>query len=68
MDLKKFGNFNRIEMNSKEQNLDLTGTKQIHFNSFSFAGIHFNRMNIDLEILYFSKYFRHVSTFVSRLN
>jgi len=39
MDLKKFGNFNWIEMDSKDQNLDLTRTKQIHFNPFSFAGL-----------------------------
>jgi len=30
MDFKKFGNFNWIEMDSKNQNLDLT-RKQIHF-------------------------------------
>jgi len=38
MDLKKFGNFNWIEMDSKDQNPDLTRTKRIHFNPFSFAG------------------------------
>jgi len=27
MDFKKFGNFNWIEMDSKDQNLDLTRTK-----------------------------------------
>jgi len=31
MGFKKFGNFNWIEMDSKNQNLDLTRTKQIHF-------------------------------------
>jgi len=34
MDFKKFGNFNWIEMDSKDQNLDLTQTKRIHFCSF----------------------------------
>jgi len=36
MDFKKFGNW--VEMDSKDQNLDLTWTKRIHFNPFSFAG------------------------------
>jgi len=31
MDFKKFGNFNWIEMDSKDQNLDLTRTKRIYF-------------------------------------
>jgi len=34
MNLKKFGNFNWIEMDSKDQNLDLTRTKRIHFSPF----------------------------------
>jgi len=34
MDLKKFGNFNWIKMDSKDQNLDLTRTKRIHFCPF----------------------------------
>jgi len=36
MDLNKFGNFNWIEMNSKDQNLDLTQIKRIHFCPFQF--------------------------------
>jgi len=43
MNFKKFGDFNWIEMDSKDQNLDLTRTKNesisFHFNLFSFAGI-----------------------------
>jgi len=43
MNFKKFGNFNWIEMDSKDQNLDLTQTKNesisIHFNPFSFASL-----------------------------
>jgi len=31
MDFKKFGNFNWIEMDSKNKNLDLTRTQRIHF-------------------------------------
>jgi len=31
MDFKKFGNFNCIEMDPKDQNLDLIRTKRIHF-------------------------------------
>jgi len=40
VDFKKFGNFNWIEMDSKDQNPDLTRTKRIHFClfPFSFAG------------------------------
>jgi len=40
MDFKKSGNFNWIEMDSKDQNLDWTRTKwiSVHFNQFSFAG------------------------------
>jgi len=42
MDLKKFGNFNWIEMDSKDQNLDLTQIKRSHFcpfqSIFIFAG------------------------------
>jgi len=34
MDLKKFRNFNWIEMDSKDQNLDLTRTKRIYFCPF----------------------------------
>jgi len=34
MALKKFGNFNWIEMYSKDQNLDLTRTKRIYFCPF----------------------------------
>jgi len=34
MDLKKFENFNWIEMDSKNQNLDFTRTKRIHFCPF----------------------------------
>jgi len=34
MDFKKFGNFNWIEMDSKDQNLDLTRTKRINFCPF----------------------------------
>jgi len=34
MDFKKFGNFNWIEIDSKDQNLDLTRTKRIHFCPF----------------------------------
>jgi len=34
MDLKKFGNFNWVEMDSKDQNLDLIRTKWIHFYPF----------------------------------
>jgi len=35
MDLRKFGNFNwRLEMDSKDQNLDLTRTKRIYFCPF----------------------------------
>jgi len=34
MDFKKFGNFNWIEMGSKDQNLDLTRTKRINFCPF----------------------------------
>jgi len=34
IDFKKFRNFNWIEMHSKDQNLDLTQTKRIHFCSF----------------------------------
>jgi len=36
MNLKKFGNFNWMEMNSKDQNLDLTRIKRIHFCPFQF--------------------------------
>jgi len=36
MDSKKFGNFNWIEMDSKDQNLNLTRTKQIHLYPFQF--------------------------------
>jgi len=35
MDLKNFGNFNWIEMDPKDQDLDLT---RIHFCPFLFAG------------------------------
>jgi len=43
MGFKKFGNFNWIEMDSKDQNLDLIETTtnesiSVHFNSFLFAG------------------------------
>jgi len=34
MNFKKFGNFNWIEMDSKDRNLDLTRTKQIYFYPF----------------------------------
>jgi len=34
MDFKKFGNFNWIEMDSKDRNLDLTRTKRIYFYPF----------------------------------
>jgi len=34
MDFKKFGNFNWIKMDSKDQNLDLTRIKQIYFCPF----------------------------------
>jgi len=34
MDFKKFGNFNWIEMDSKDQNLDSTWTKRIYFCPF----------------------------------
>jgi len=34
MALKKFGNFNWIEMDSKDQNLDLIRTKRIYFCPF----------------------------------
>jgi len=34
MDFKKFGNFNWIEMDSKDQNLDFTRIKRIHFCPF----------------------------------
>jgi len=34
MDFKKFGNFNWMEMDSKDLNLNLTRTKRIHFCSF----------------------------------
>jgi len=34
MDFKKFGNFNWIEMDSKDQNLDLIRAKRIHFCPF----------------------------------
>jgi len=34
MDFKKSGNFNWIEMDSKDQNLDWTRTKRIHFCPF----------------------------------
>jgi len=34
MDLKNFGNFNWTEMDSKDQNLDLTQSKRIHFCPF----------------------------------
>jgi len=37
MNFKKSGNFNWIEMDSKDQNLDWTRRKRIHFNPFSFA-------------------------------
>jgi len=40
MDFKKFENFNWIEMDSKDQNLDLTQQNEsisVHFNPFSFA-------------------------------
>jgi len=41
MDFKKFGNFNWIKTDSKDQNLDLKNHEQnefisVHFNSFSF--------------------------------
>jgi len=39
MDLNKFGNFNWIEINSKDQNLNLTRTKRIHFCPFQFIFI-----------------------------
>jgi len=48
MDFKKFGNFNWIEMDSKDQNMDLTRTKRIHFcpfNPFSLAGTSSHRSN-----------------------
>jgi len=41
MDFKKFGNFNWIEMDSKDQNLDLTRTKRIHFCPLQSISIHF---------------------------
>jgi len=34
MDSKKFGNFNWIEIDSKDRNLDLTRTKRIHLYPF----------------------------------
>jgi len=34
MDFKKFGNFNWIEMDLKDRNLDLTRTKRIYFYPF----------------------------------
>jgi len=39
MDLK-FGNFNWIKIDSKDQNLNLTRTKRIHFCPFHFRSIH----------------------------
>jgi len=43
MDSKKFGNFNWVEMDSKDQNLDLINEQNesisVHFNPFSFTGI-----------------------------
>jgi len=36
MNFKKFGNFNWIEINSKDRNLNLTRTKRIHFCPFQF--------------------------------
>jgi len=38
MDFKKFGNFNWVEMDSKDQNLDLIRTK---INPFLSISIHF---------------------------
>jgi len=43
MDFKKFGNFNWIEMDSKDQNLDLTRTKWIYFCPFQSIFVCWNR-------------------------
>jgi len=37
MDFQKFRNFNWIETDSKDQNLNLTRTKRFHFIPFSFT-------------------------------
>jgi len=41
MDFKKSGNFNWIEMDSKDQNLghEQNESISVHFNPFSFAGL-----------------------------
>jgi len=50
MDFKKFVNFNWIEMNSKDQNLDLVQQNEsisVHFNSFSFTGLSITNLILD---------------------
>jgi len=51
MDLKKFGNFNWIEMDSKDQNLDLTRTKRIHF---CLLGVSFKKYYLFASLRMFS--------------
>jgi len=41
MDFKKFGNFNSIKIDSKDQNLDLIRTKRIHLS----ISIHFRLLD-----------------------
>jgi len=48
MDFKKFGNFNWIEMDSKDENLDLTRTKRIRFCLFQSIFVRWDIMRISI--------------------
>jgi len=62
MDFKKLGNFNWIEMDSKVQNLDLTGTKRIHFCPFQFIFVRWDvhEVSIKNKFLICNKYVVHM--------
>jgi len=51
IDLKKLGNFNWIEMDSKDRNLDLTRTKRIYFCTFQSIFVCWVKKKIPQELL-----------------
>jgi len=55
MDFKKFGNFNWIEMDSKDRNLDLNGiwtrTKRIYFYPFQSIFVYWVYQNGDSPMI-----------------
>jgi len=46
MDLRRFGNFNWIEIDSKDQNLDLTRTKRIYFCPFQSIFVYWEELHV----------------------